>query len=73
MSGIDGSSFFGLVAVCLIVLFVYCLPTILAIGKRDFTAICLVNLLVGWTFIGWVVAIVWAVKKDVPHPVERDD
>jgi hypothetical protein len=26
----------------------------------------LLNLFLGWTMIGWVVALVWAVKTDVP-------
>ena len=46
----------------------YFLPTIIAIArsKRDTTSILLLNLFLGWTFIGWVIALVWAVKQDVP-------
>jgi hypothetical protein len=46
----------------------YFLPTIIAFArnKRDTAAILLLNLLLGWTVIGWVVALVWAVKTDVP-------
>ena len=46
----------------------YFLPSIIALvrSKRDITAILLLNLFLGWTFIGWVVALVWAVKTDVP-------
>ena len=46
----------------------YFLPTILAFArnKRDTAAILLLNLFLGWTMIGWVVALVWAVKTDVP-------
>jgi hypothetical protein len=49
----------------------YFLPSILALArsKRDITAILLLNLFLGWTFIGWVVALVWAVKNDVPAVV----
>lgn len=32
--------------------------------KKNTAAIFLLNLLLGWTFIGWVVAFVWAVMKD---------
>jgi hypothetical protein len=44
------------------------LPTILAFArsKRDTAAILLLNLFLGWTMIGWVVALVWAVKTDIP-------
>ena len=49
----------------------YFLPSILAFArnKRDTTAIVLLNLFLGWTMIGWVVALVWAVKTDVPAVV----
>jgi len=41
---------------------VYFLPIIMAIArhKRNILGIVLVNVLLGWTFIGWVVALVWA-------------
>jgi hypothetical protein len=38
----------------------YFLPTILARHKADFMGIFLVNLLFGWTVIGWIIALVWA-------------
>lgn len=46
----------------------YFLPSIIALArnKRDITAIVLLNFFLGWTMIGWVVALVWAVKTDVP-------
>jgi hypothetical protein len=46
----------------------YFLPAILAFArnKRDTTSILLLNLFLGWTFVGWVIALVWALKQDVP-------
>lgn len=47
----------------LIVLFViYFVPTIVAIrrGHPQEGAITIINLFLGWTFIGWVVALAWA-------------
>lgn len=46
----------------------YFLPTIIAFArnKRDTTSILLLNLFLGWTAIGWVIALIWAVKVDVP-------
>ena len=46
----------------------YFLPSLvgLARGKRDLLAIFLLNLVLGWTVIGWVVALIWAAKADVP-------
>jgi hypothetical protein len=32
--------------------------------KTNTPAIFVLNLLLGWTFIGWVIAMVWAVTKD---------
>jgi hypothetical protein len=49
----------------------YFLPSIVAFArsKRDTAAIVLLNFFLGWTLIGWVVALVWAVKTDVPMVV----
>lgn len=46
----------------------YFLPAIIAFGrsKRDAVSILVLNLLLGWTAIGWVVALVWALKADAP-------
>jgi hypothetical protein len=49
----------------------YFLPSIIAVvrSKRDIAAIVLLNFFLGWTMIGWIVALVWAVKTDVPMVV----
>ena len=46
----------------LILLALYFLPALVAKSGRhpNSTAIFALNLLLGWTFIGWVVALVWA-------------
>ena len=46
----------------------YFLPSIVALGrsKRDTAAIFVLNLFLGWTAIGWVIALIWALKADVP-------
>ena len=43
----------------------YMLPTIVAISahRTNAGAIATLNVLLGWTFIGWVVALVWAMTK----------
>lgn len=43
---------------------VYFIPTIVARGKRNFGAIFALNLLLGWTVIGWVGSLVWALTND---------
>jgi len=47
-------------------LLMYFLPTIIAVvrNKRDFGAIFVLNLLLGWSVIGWIIALVWALKQD---------
>jgi hypothetical protein len=46
----------------------YFLPSIIALArsKRDILAIFLLNFFLGWSVIGWVVALIWAVKHDAP-------
>jgi hypothetical protein len=46
----------------------YFLPSIIAAArsKRDLVSIVVLNLLLGWTAIGWVIALVWALKADAP-------
>lgn len=45
---------------------IYFLPAYLGRKKRNAWAIFALNLLLGWTFLGWVVALVWALTKDTP-------
>lgn len=69
----DGTNPLLAVAVSLLIciatiggIFFYFLPALVAWhkSKRNFTAIFVLNLCVGWTFIGWVVALVWAFTED---------
>jgi hypothetical protein len=45
---------------------VYFLPTILAAvrKKSNITAIFVLNFLLGWSMLGWVVSLVWAVSEE---------
>ena len=45
-------------------LVIYFIPTAVAKGHRHRDAIFALNLLLGWTFIGWVVALVWALARE---------
>ncbi|RKQ28683.1 superinfection immunity protein [Oceanobacillus halophilus] len=44
----------------------YFLPTIVAKinNQPNFASILVLNLFLGWSLIGWVVSLVWAVKKE---------
>ncbi|WP_375141990.1 superinfection immunity protein [Pedobacter sp.] len=46
---------------------IYFLPTIIGWKKHNIASIMLLNLFLGWTFIGWVVAIVWAASHERPY------
>lgn len=43
----------------------YFLPSLCALSQKhkNKSAIFLLNFFTGWTFIGWVISIVWAYKK----------
>lgn len=47
-------------------LFMYFIPTLTAISnkKTNTTAIFALNLMLGWTLVGWVVSLVWALTKE---------
>ncbi len=53
---------FFLILFILPALALYFLPTIIALARRarNALAIVLVNIFAGWTFIGWVIALVWS-------------
>lgn len=59
---------FGFLGILLIPVtaFIYFLPVIAAFLKNHNRKllILLLNLLLGWTFIGWVVLLIWALKSE---------
>jgi hypothetical protein len=52
----------------LVPLAMYFLPSIIALArnKRDTLAIFLLNFFLGWSVIGWIVALVWAARHEAP-------
>ncbi len=44
----------------------YFIPTIIAFNRRkgNRNAILVLNIFLGWTFIGWIVALVWALSNE---------
>jgi hypothetical protein len=49
---------------------IYLLPTLVAwLQQHDqFYAIAALNLLLGWTIVGWIGALVWVFKREEPLP-----
>jgi hypothetical protein len=45
---------------------VYFLPIIIGVvrHKKRMVGIVLLNVLAGWTFIGWIIALIWAFQED---------
>lgn len=52
---------FGLL-LCLVL---YILPAMIASGRKhnNAAAICTLNLLLGWTVVGWITSLIWALTN----------
>jgi len=55
----------GTLAILLILLCLYFLPSLVAHfrKRKNENAITVLNLFAGWTVIGWIAALVWAVSE----------
>jgi Superinfection immunity protein/zinc-ribbon domain len=51
-----------------LILALYLVPSIIGFSRNmpNKGIICVINVFLGWTFIGWVVALAWACKAKVP-------
>lgn len=69
----DALPHIALVLIGLMVLLIYIYPTVAAIDHHhpQRWAIGLLNLLLGWTFLGWVAALVWAYYTPQSPPPQR--
>jgi len=49
----------------------YFLPTLIASGRHlhNRAPIAVFNLFLGWTFIGWLAALIWAIASPPPYVV----
>jgi hypothetical protein len=63
----------GIVALAVLVA-IYAAPTIVANvrGHRNKGSIIATNILLGWTFIGWCVALIWALSANAEKPPPTD-
>lgn len=50
--------------ILIVMVFLYFIPTMAALEKKNPNGPIVVNLFLGWTFIGWVVALAWAVSME---------
>lgn len=59
----------GALALIGIGILIYFIPSIVAHNKSQATSVLILNLFLGWTFVGWVAALVWAVSNQSPPVV----
>lgn len=61
---LDGISIILVVRIILVIigLTIYFIPSLLSGYRKDANKIFVLNLLLGWTIIGWLVALVWALS-----------
>jgi hypothetical protein len=62
----------GLLVIGFVGVIIYFIPTYIAFKRKciNFNGITILNIFLGWTFLGWLGSIVWAVidKVDFVHP-----
>jgi hypothetical protein len=59
----------GTIIAILIAAFLYFLPTIIVWNKKHADGVIAINLFLGWTFIGWVVALAWACTNEAVNTI----
>lgn len=61
--------------ILLVCLFIYFIPAVEAtrIGHRNAKAIAVLNAFLGWTVLGWIVALVWANLDDPKETMHEDN
>ena len=68
----DAVSGLGPALLLIVGMLVYFLPSLVGHKKTNANAIFVLNLFLGWTIVGWVVSLVWAVSVEsraaVPSP-----
>lgn len=62
--GFEGMGSGSLLVAAFILLLLYFLPTFIGFSRksRNKWAICAVNTLLGWSLIGWLASLVWALR-----------
>jgi hypothetical protein len=55
-----------IVILSLFSLSIYFTPVIIALSRhvKNINSIVLLNLFAGWTFIGWIIALVWSIRGE---------
>ena len=48
----------------IVALLIYFLPSVVARKKKNASAVFILNLFLGWTLLGWIAALVWALTNE---------
>jgi Superinfection immunity protein len=58
----------------ILLLVLYFVPTILAkkLHVKDASSISYVNLVFGWTVVGWILALMWVITEWAQHPPDYE-
>lgn len=58
---------------CIVIGVIYFIPTIIGADHKQSIPIFILNIFLGWTFIGWVIALVWASSKNKTDCISKSD
>ena len=66
---------FFLITWIFIVFIVYFIPVIVAHIRRhkNIVPIAILNLFLGWTFLGWLAALLWSLNSDIEQNEKEDE
>jgi uncharacterized membrane protein YqaE (UPF0057 family) len=59
------NEFIGQVILMIAAILIYFLPYIIGRKTTGANGILVLNLFLGWTFLGWIAALIWAVQSPV--------
>jgi hypothetical protein len=65
MGEINIGAIAGIVTISIVVIILYLIPTYIAIQRKhpNVLPIAIINIFLGWTYIGWVITLAWACYK----------
>lgn len=60
------------IAFLMVLIALYFTPTVLAVGRQHRSALAIgaLNILLGWTLLGWLVALIWSLTGNVREPAQ---
>lgn len=57
----------------IVLVLIYFIPSIIVCNNdhKNLEGVMILNLFLGWTFIGWVIALIWAVSNNEETSINR--